>query len=274
MEYPQPYLSTKTSCVAHYTKTDVLSSILKEDGIVLWATKYGFFPDELEYAWPLSIVKPYLEEIANQANAEYDPEHEAFPYILSFTNGIDSKFMWEKYGENGNGVMLVFDKAKLYDYCNSYIERTGKTRYCIDVLYATSDNLNSVLADAYNELQKGFPNTNPLEPFYDCPAFVKNKTQFQMEEEFRLIHCAYETIHYSPETVDNPTVSEELPADLKHRKSNGIDIPYIEVILPKECLIAICIGSNVTRSAANTIDQLLKDKMYNVGIFQSRINIR
>lgn len=270
MGLPLPYLPANTSCVAHYTKADVLSTILTKDGIVLWATRYGFFQDELEYIWPFSEIKPFLKEIASQVKVEYDSEHQAFPYILSFTNAIESEFMWKNYGENGHGVMLVFDRVKLYDYCHAFIEETGQTRYCMNVLYASSKNLNSVLADAYNELQVNFPNLNPVEPLYECPAFVKEREHFYKEEEFRLTHCEYETLHFTPETIDNPIVSESIPDNVKYRNSK---IPYVEITLPKECLVAICAGKYMLHDKTNGIQQLLKDNMYNVGMFQSRINI-
>lgn len=274
MVLPLPYLPKKTSCVAHYTKIGALPSILKKDSIVLWATKYGYFQDELEYIWPLAKIEPLIKDIATQFHVEYDPEHQTFPYILSFTNGIESEFMWKNYGEEGNGVMLVFDRVKLFDYCNSFMEETGKTRYCMDVIYATSGNLNSGLACAYNELQNNFPNTNPVEPLYDCPAFVKEKNRFYQENEFRLTHCAYEILLMSPETIDKPIVREEIPGNLKYRDSNGQKIPYVEIELPKDCLVAVCIGKYMSSTDTNAIQLLLRDNMYSAGMFQSRIKIK
>lgn len=271
MQFPPFKLPDKKHLyVAHYTDVNNLCSILKPENVALWATRYGFFEDELEYTWPFDEIKKHIQQIAEDLKVDYDNDRATYPYILSFSNTLDSEFMWEEYTPENRGIMLLFDKDKLYDYCNKFIEETGQTRYCMDVLYASDTTIHEVLAQAYNSLQEAFPTVDLIDPLYDMPAFVKNKVPFERENEFRLTHCCYEIYHATPDNIDNLSPEEGSPLGLKFREFNGKKIPYIEILIPKDILVGIVLGGKSnTDENVNLISTLISEGGYNVDIWQS-----
>lgn len=267
------YLPTDAKYVVHYTSFANLKNILRDSGVVLWATRYGFFEDPNEYIGPFNVIAPHLKDIAEDNDCEFDVEHEAYPYILSFSNGVDSEYMWGKYGNDGDGVMLVFDRDKLYRYCHNYIEQSKDTRYCGNVIYHDGDK-NKAVANAFAELQSNFPQVNILDVFYDLPAFIKDAELYSDEEEFRLVHCCYECNHFS--CVDGEFIDrkeENKPENLKFRTGkDGRQIPYIEIELPKDALVGVCLGWRTdTPENYQKLEALLREMNYNADLFKTII---
>lgn len=216
MKYIPLPLPSRTNRVAHYTSLDCLGSILQKDNVVLWATQYEYFDDETEYELAMDAIRPHLEDIAKEIKVDYDPEHTFYPYILSFSNSLDSKYLWEHFGGE---VMLIFDRLLLFAYCHHYTESEGKITMCHDVNYTDVSDIHPVIARTYNELQKEFTD-NPLETLYEAPAFIKS-IPFQRENEFRLVRGYNEMSLFFPSTSTYEEC-EEQPSDLKYRLNKRI----------------------------------------------------
>ncbi len=259
-------MPNNTSCVAHYTKIGNIENILRDSGVVLWATRYGFFSDKEEYIGPFEKIFPYLKPIADDNGYEFDSEQSVFPYIISFSNDIDSEYMWTHYAQDG--IMLVFDRVKLYQYCNDFIIKTRQFRICENVVYQNGTFKDAVI-NALHNLQGSFAQENLLDAFYYIPAFIK-RNEYVDENEFRLIHCCHEgfTISYENQI---PIPFEEKPENLKTRRSkDGVEIPYMEIQLPKEALVAVCLPINSSEADREKIYRLLRERQYTAGIFQSK----
>lgn len=263
-----PLLPPQTSCVAHYTTMAAFESIITDSGVCLRATHYRYYDDELEYQWPLSLTTPIIQAIAKERGEEFDPETQVYPYTLSFSNALDSEYLWNNYGDNGNGVMLVFDRLALYAHCNQHMEQTGETRLCSDVYYADSDNYSSVINQAFHAISRDFHDIDPTNNLYECPAFVKNKKAFQNEHEFRIAHCAHNSfmIQGTPEQI---TDFEEIPSGIKFRTTkNGLLVPYIEIMLPKTALVGVCLGRKIsTLRNFSAVETMLRTRNYSTDLF-------
>ena len=113
-----------------------------------------------------------------------------------------------------------------------------------------------------------------MDVFYDLPAFIKDAELYADEEEFRLVHCCYECNHFS--CVDGEFIDrkeEDKPENLKYRVGkDGRQIPYIEVELPKDALVGVCLGNRVnTTENYKILETLLREKNYSAGVFKTRI---
>ena len=96
--------------ILHFTSCDVLKSIIKNDGLHFWASRYDCMNDSLEYRW---LYEPLVEKIVRDnptLKGQVDSLYEIFPYVVSFSGASDHQYFWEKYGENGSGVCLVMNR--------------------------------------------------------------------------------------------------------------------------------------------------------------------
>lgn len=130
-----------TNCVGHYSSLDALSTILQEDYLTLWATRYGYLADKKEFVWARDAISKILPETAQKLGLEYDENYKVHPYILSLTNALDDRYMWQHYGNNCKGAMLILDRVSIFDHCNTYSEKTSTFRTCMDVVYSSDKNL-------------------------------------------------------------------------------------------------------------------------------------
>lgn len=267
-------LPENTACVAHYSTLKALNSILTDYDIVLWATRYGHFKDEKEYVWAMDKIAPHIPSLAESLGEEYEPTHLSHPYILSLSNFVDDKTMWQAYGDDCNGLMLIFDRLAIYDYCNEYIASTGKFRCCMDVVYASEDDLDEKIAEAFNRYQQsGFAEVCKTNCIYEIVAFVKNREEYAFEGECRLVHFEYDGFSMNP-AGEIQNVSEHVPSDLKLRNDGKELKPYVEIHLPKHALVGVCLGPNVaTKENIRALNLYLRSKKYNARVFKSNIQL-
>lgn len=271
LKYPRPFVPHDTRCVAHYTKLCNLPNILKKEGICLWATRFSHFEDKKEFEWARQVLEKYLPGLAKSKGIEYDPSDKVFPYILSLTNSIDDEYMWRHYGDDNKGVMLIFDRLEIYSHCNDHIENTGEFRTCMNVEYANDSNIEQVIDNTFNNLEKDFSNANSYETFIELPAYIKDQKNFEKENEFRVTHYSYNSFTASSNLEF--AEFEYAPDYLKFRNSNGILIPYIELLLPHRSLVGIVLGEKCENEKNyKAIELLLRSKGYSAGIFKTRIS--
>lgn len=120
--------------ILHFTSCNVLESIIKDDGLHFWASRYDCMNDLLEYRW---LYEPLEEKIVRDnptLQGQVDSLYEIFPYVISFSGASDYQYFWEKYGENGNGVCLVMNR-KIMQPTDEQFAKEGD--YLASVRYAT-----------------------------------------------------------------------------------------------------------------------------------------
>lgn len=113
----------------HYTKLSNIEKIVRLDKIDLIATYYQKFAKD-DYVWIREEGKILVKELCKELNYEYDPDYLAHrPYITSFCTSPYSDYMWKVFGDNGEGVALVFNEQKLCEEA-SLIENYARIIPC------------------------------------------------------------------------------------------------------------------------------------------------
>lgn len=121
-----------TNTYYHYTSKNAISGILRKNSpngqeICLWVTRYDCFEDTEEYSGGIKLLHDYLvnyeakHSIPNQNRLSYYFKEESIagninipsPYIASLSKRPDNDYMWKKYADNNNGVVLALDANEL-----------------------------------------------------------------------------------------------------------------------------------------------------------------
>lgn len=259
----------------HYTGLENIDKILKDDGVSLMATRYGFFSDKLEYVWAKEHILPHLPSIAEQCDNVYAPEHQVHPYVASLSNLEDNLNMWRLYGNDGKGVSLVFDKALLdkfvYDRNSEVLNIVA-----MSVTYTDEDNILKTIADTYNKFAEEYGSVNNIaDDFLSTAAFIKHKS-YAMESEYRLVRFAYDGsgAKYNPEDPEPCKITDydEMPDGIMFRTRNGEIVPYMEIKLPKKLLKGICVGYGCDfKTTQKALDLYCLTHNYDVEITKSLI---
>ena len=107
---PKPYMVGK---IAKYTSLETALMILKSGKVRMMSVTAMNDKKEIGYLFS-EINKNESEHLKNKTKIHY-AQHR---YITSFTNKIDDLTMWRLYGDNGNGVCLIFSEP---DECLYYL---------------------------------------------------------------------------------------------------------------------------------------------------------
>ena len=220
------------SAVFHYTSLTSLDTILKEDGVKLWATRYGFLNDKREFVWANQVIKPELEKIAKQNGETYDPEHQVHPYIVSFCDAEDDLTMWRLYGNDGKGVCLTFDINEMDIRFENFMAH-------MSVVYANENNIRESIELAHNIYQQDYANTRIADNYREVSAFVKHK-DYEIEQEYRIVKfvCDGFSCKYDSTKKDFCKINDftECSEDIKFRIRGNVLVPYMELTFPKVSL--------------------------------------
>lgn len=132
---PKPYMEGR---IAKYTSLETALLILKSGKVRMMSVTAMNDKKEIGYLYS-EINKDESEYLKNKTKIHY-AQHR---YITSFTNKIDDLTMWRLYGDNGNGVCLIFSEP--YD-CLYYLP--------IEYLGIKSNGLLKKVNCIYEELLK------------------------------------------------------------------------------------------------------------------------
>ena len=250
----------KTDLLYHYTSMDALCSILSgfqknrsTGNLTFWASSIFAMndPQELLHGKEvLDTLLPAIEDLFMLSTnnrliiEELDSERiindfSNTPFVLSFSKNEDDLSMWTMYGDDGNGVSLIFNE----EVTPSLDNRGGKAK-CIEVNYHKGIDNFSNLSEIFNkgivEWRK-YDKDNMIKECKErilgqlytqlCP-YIKSEG-YKKEREFRFSFCCN-----SIEQV-------------KFRTNNKIIIPYIEVPIPVKYLQAIQLGPCCNYELAN-----------------------
>ncbi len=264
----QPELANQ---ILHFTSSNVLGSIIKDDGLHFWASRYDCMNDPLEYKW---LYEPLKEKIVREnptLQGQVDSLYEIFPYVISFSGASDHKYLWEKYGKNGNGVCLVMNR-KIMQPTDELFAKEGA--YLASVRYATEQNKMAKLSEVTLEYRKnGYGTDNKSEEFVDeiaCCPFVKCD-KWNKEEEVRYVRIRERTMYASYSENGGRFLYPQDATDIKYRENNGKQIPYMDIVFSKLSLEGILIGKRLNFEATEVaIRSLLQRTGYkNISVEQS-----
>jgi len=97
----------------HYTKLTNIEKIVKPDKVDLMMTYYSKYK-ESDYLWIRERGKRLVKELCEEYKYEFDPDYLAHaPYIISFCKSSDSDYMWNTFGDGGEGVVLIISEERL-----------------------------------------------------------------------------------------------------------------------------------------------------------------
>ncbi len=87
--------------------------MIKSDGIE-WLARYYKYFSQTDYAWIRDDARPIIEEMCVANNWKFDPDFEMYrPYLISFCRCENSDYMWERFGENHEGIIIAINEDVL-----------------------------------------------------------------------------------------------------------------------------------------------------------------
>lgn len=258
--------------ILHFTSCNVLESIIKDDGLHFWASRYDCMNDSLEYRW---LYEPLEEKIVRDnptLKGQVDSLYEIFPYVVSFSGASSHQYFWEKYGENGSGVCLVMNR-KIMQPTDEQFAKEGD--YMASVRYATEQTKMAKLSEVTLEYRKkGYGTANNSEEFVDeiaCCPFVKCE-EWSKEEEVRYVRIRERNMLVSYSENGGRFSYPQDKKCVKYRDKNGRQVPYLDIVFPKLSLERIVIGKHLElETTIKVINILLQQTDYqNIDIVQSK----
>ena len=256
--------------ILHFTSCDVLKGIIKNDGLHFWASRYDCMNDSLEYKWLYEPLKEKISRNNISLKGQVDSLYEIFPYVVSFSEASDTKYLWEKYGKNGNGVCLVMNRKIMQPTEEQFVKEGD---YLASVRYATEQNKMAKLAEVTFEYRKkGYGTANNSEEFVDefaCCPFVKRE-EWSKEEEMRYVRIRERKMHASYSKEGGVYSYPEDTNGVKCRENNGKQIYYLDILFPKSSLEGILIGKQLDfETTEEAIKTLLQQTGYkNISVEQ------
>lgn len=277
MEKISPCHPCNDDIVGHYTSVEVLEKILKPDRLTLWATRYGYLNDPLEYEWG----KTFLDgKVADLCDGE-ECDHKTHPYIVSFCGLLDDLNMWRVYGHNGKGVMLMFDRKALTGFCeNENIEnsKSGIWYHSGYVNYANESNVKEQVEKTLSEYRERESDINKADDMMEAIAFIK-RDDYKPEKEFRVTTFTHDGFFFDSEKIVTDieeafTDADEIAEGVKFRVAGDMLVPYQEIDFPKECLKGVCLGYDVDIDRIMpALSLLLNQRRYDIKCYCSNIHI-
>lgn len=278
--------------------TSILKSINvndKEKSLIMWASSIYAMndPTEMGYAYHYVInkvkeyeakhdivesmrISTYMADVQQSRLANFTEEmfishiynERKTPFVISFSEIMDGLPMWKMYGDNGNGVCIVFDESILAETDGNMLS---------DVVYIGRENHNYTIekilpAIVENECTQCYRDLENIHTPEDIAtrkivawgtlcaavgAYLKNGSYYyEKEQRFVLFDTTYSKREF-------------------RNSINGNIISYLEVPIPlaaiKEIIVGPCADTNITYSG---LIPLLKNKNIDVEIHKSQIPYR
>lgn len=266
----------------HYTTGAGLLGMLNDydenenPNLTMWATHYAYMNDPTEYMFGIDLCLPLIKEVEDEYDvlekdkiypilnknrdiykywSVLEPKYSKYsgilnPYIISFSRAKDSLFMWNMYGQNGNGLALCFDMDNV---------RRDRTYYFFDVcIYSNDRTLEEVkekvkekIRGFYEEMYKVFSSTEGCSAIfgkdkvgvaYFLAAFIYTGVASYMKHIAYIDEQEYRMLAYGSK-------------DTFFRERNGEIVPYKKENIAFEALQYIIVGP--TRDFERTRNSIL-----------------
>ena len=229
--------------ICHYTNTQVLNSILREDGIHLWATHYEHLNDLNEQKWAQNTIKQFLMSKHKITKDELTELYSKYPYIISFCRISDYMNMWRLYCNDGRGIMLEFDYDEIFEESEKHKKQTVKENWdmLLDVTYSSQRDLNekfSIAKKLYNLL---YEDLDEIDNDLGVCAFIKNE-DYNIEEEIRYVRMKENDIFFSEQKKCTYNENRE---EISYRMRDAELIPYTEIKFCPSAITKIIVGYNL-----------------------------
>ncbi len=257
--------SGRNNLLYHYTSINTLLKILdvnESEKICVWATHAKYFNDPYEYNLAISLLKRSMYRYEKE-NSIQDRKSENFnkkavssfgyiagyPFILSLSENNDDLGMWRTYGADGGGIAIGFDKKTLKDYSDSKEVENTRLLRCEYREDAVLKGLTKYWSVVYNKINfnEGKTTLTSFRLLFDISnfGFSFKKSEYKNEKEWRL--------------CKNEIMSE----NICFIEKNGVIIPYIKHIFPREIVKEIIVGPCVNKKMTKeSIENFLKVRKY------------
>ena len=217
----------------HYTSLEALvNGILeahREEGkeVVLRATSLAYMNDPNEVITGAKVASHVLQNVIDNNTIPEDSikESQRKLYTTCFSLQRDSLPMWSTYGNNGKGLVLLFDAKSIWKAYGTYLFKcfydNGKD--ICRVLKQWVDKLEIGNLAQESPYEKTLLNgLNPSQVITFLLLFIAKNHSYKYEDEVRAV------------------LFDDSP--VKYRVSGNLIIPYKEICLPKESLHEIIVG--------------------------------
>lgn len=216
----------------HYTSIANIEKIIRPDKVDLIATYYQKFAKD-DYAWIRAEGKILVKELCEELGYEYDPDYLAHrPYITSFCTSPYSDYMWNAFGDNGEGAALEFNEQKLCEE-EFLIENYARIIPCeyIDPKSEKQKKKDVIMEIASSDYLYNCPDDDRL--MFAVMGVMQNKFYEEQEIRFVQIEKLLSTVQYNDGIVQVEKYNVPSEKWAKH------------VYFPKNILEGIILGKNV-----------------------------
>ncbi len=242
----------------HYTKLSNLEKIVKTDSIDLIANFYEKF-NQKDYAWIKKYAESIVREICEEKNWKYDPDILSHrPYIISFCEKTNSKYMWRYFGNKRKGIVLEFNQEKLCQEANS----TDNYACLVPCKYVSSNKDREKIKHIIMEIANDdllCENTEADKHIFAVMGIMMDNYSQQKEVRYVQIEQKLCTVSYKKgeERIKNYVVQEE---DWSRH-----------LFFPKDILTKVIFGKNVDDDDVRKYTDYLKNMGYDsITIEQAR----
>jgi hypothetical protein len=246
--------------IYQYTDLNAVKNILKTGR--LWATHYKYLNDYSEVLKGIEILVDSIADAKSLSNAEKKfLKNEAVNilddldiFVSSLCLAGDELTMWRTYGNSA--VIFNMSLVTLGLTCEGSF-RQNSVQSCRYPQTYNDINLSEqvdLLLSLYDECYLGTHKDWFINSLVYEATSIKHHA-FYAEQEHRSVISLGKT--------DNTPIL--------YRKRDGMDIPYIEMVLPKSCIEGVFIGpgKEQDKQVSKMNDFLQKNKIDNVEIYKS-----
>lgn len=246
------YKLEESDVLYHYTSIETLNAILSnvkreapeeanEDSLdfykfVLRATHWAYLNDPSENNFLFEKLNESLNKNSEADCSIFDTvigiirSVSGQPYIISLSKSRDDLDMWRSYSKNGTGVAIGF-KSNVIENIVKQIENYQSVvrSEFLDCRYLDDNMLDDEIKE-YTPFIVNHLKIKPIPISWDLIKFILSFIRYK--------HPCY--INEREKRI--AVFSKPLDNVVKFRTANGINIPYIEVVLPLSSISEIIIG--------------------------------
>lgn len=243
----------------HYTTIEAVNSIIRDNGITLWATRYDYLNDKSEFIHGVDTINKCLSEfeetekineverisqyadtLGKEMKKLYSEKEIGF-YTISLSEEGNSLPMWNTYSKNCNGIALCFNSNLIKECIENFssIKPLPPYENLLKKIKYTHEDVLEIIKNQYHLLKSNSKQSsigNYINLLNFLAICIKNKC-FEYEKEWRII------IKDDDYTVEgNKNLTKGCTFQTQFRVKNGMLIPYKEISFPKEALTRIMVG--------------------------------
>ena len=233
----------------HYTIISNIEKIVRPDKVDLIATYYQQFAEK-DYAWIRTVGKILVKELCEELGYEFDPDYLAHrPYITSFCTSSCSDYMWNVFGDNGEGAVLMINEQILCEEA-SLVENYARIIPCeyVDPKSDKQKKKDIIMKIASSDYLYDCPNDDRL--MFAVMGVMQN--QFYEEQEIRYVQVEklLSTVHYKDGMVQLDKYNVPKEKWIKH------------IFYPKDLIEGVILGKNVDQDDFDYYKQYMMECGY------------